>query len=483
MDSDVLIGLEVHVQITSLKTKLFCRCSCSYRENPPNTNVCPICLGLPGSLPVLNKRAIEKAVAVALALNSSISDKLLFVRKHYFYPDLPKNYQISQYDRYGLTPIATGGSVAIDVDGLNRVVRIRRINIEEDAGRIAYPEKSILGSRYALVDYNRAGIALLEIVTEPDLRTPREARVFLEKLGSILEHLEVADTSLEGAMRADANISVAGRPRVEIKNIGSPKDLEKALNYEVARQLNIVKSGGVIERETRHWIKERGITVASRVKELEGEYRYFPDPDLPPVPIGRELIEAIARSLPELPDQRARRIAKEYGVGDYMASVLVLHKKLCDHFENSSKVCGNPRLISSILINEFLRWVDEAGIDISSGIARLSTDRLCKLVQYFESGLISIKLLKEYVRIAVLEDINPEELRSKGLTTLGEESELERLVDEVLRENPKAVADSIRDPKAVNFLVGQVMKKTRGRADPKLVNEIIKRRLSEYGSK
>ncbi|MCS7098758.1 MAG: Asp-tRNA(Asn)/Glu-tRNA(Gln) amidotransferase subunit GatB, partial [Sulfolobales archaeon] len=333
------------------------------------------------------------------------------------------------------------------------------------------------------VDYNRAGVALLEIVTEPDLRTPREARVFLEKLGSVLEHLEVADTSLEGAMRADANVSVAGGPRVEIKNIGSPKDLEKALNYEIARQLNIVKSGGTVERETRHWIKERGITVASRVKELEGEYRYFPDPDLPPIPIGRELVEAIAKSLPELPDQRARRIAREYGIGDYMASVLVLHKKLCDHFENASRVCGNPKLVSSILINEFLRWVDEAGVDVPSGITRLSTDRLCKLVQYFESGLVSIKLLKEYVRRAVLEDTSPEELLSKGLTTLGEESEIERVVEEVFRENPKAVADAIRDPKAVNFLVGQVMKKTRGRADPKLVNEIIRRRLAEYGVK
>ncbi|MCX8209260.1 MAG: Asp-tRNA(Asn)/Glu-tRNA(Gln) amidotransferase subunit GatB [Sulfolobales archaeon] len=483
MDSEVLIGLEVHVQVTSLRTKLFCRCSSNYRGNPPNTNVCPVCLGLPGSLPVLNKKALEKAIAVALALNSRVSDKLVFVRKHYFYPDLPKNYQVSQYDRYGLTPIAIGGSVAVDVDGSSKVVRIRRINIEEDTGRIAYPEKSVLGSRYALVDYNRAGVALLEIVTEPDLRTPREARVFLEKLGSVLEHLEVADTSLEGAMRADANVSVAGGPRVEIKNIGSPKDLEKALNYEIARQLNIVKSGGTVERETRHWIKERGITVASRVKELEGEYRYFPDPDLPPIPIGRELVEAIAKSLPELPDQRARRIAREYGIGDYMASVLVLHKKLCDHFENASRVCGNPKLVSSILINEFLRWVDEAGVDVPSGITRLSTDRLCKLVQYFESGLVSIKLLKEYVRRAVLEDTSPEELLSKGLTTLGEESEIERVVEEVFRENPKAVADAIRDPKAVNFLVGQVMKKTRGRADPKLVNEIIRRRLAEYGVK
>lgn len=482
MYEGVVIGLEVHVQITSLRTKLFCRCPSSYRDSPPNTNVCPVCLGLPGALPVLNRRAIEKAIAVALALNCRVSDRLVFVRKHYFYPDLPKNYQISQYDRYSLVPIAVGGNITINVDGSNKVVRIRRINIEEDTARIVYPEKTVLGSKYALVDYNRSGVALLEIVTEPDLRTPREARIFLEKLSSILEHLDVADTSLEGAMRADANISIGGGSRVEIKNVGSPKELEKALAYEITRQLNILKSGGAVERETRHWIKEKGITLASRVKELEGDYRYFPDPDLPPVHVSRELVEEIAKSLPELPDARAERISKEYGIGDYMSSVLVLHKKLCDHFELSARVCGNPKLISSILINEFLRWVDEAGVPIAIGISRLNVDRLCKLVRFFENELISIKLLKEYVRLSILEDKDPEDLVKLGMTTIGEEEELERIVEEVFRENPKAVRDAVEDPKAINFLVGQVMKKTRGRADPKIVNEIIRRRLGRYGS-
>ncbi len=479
----IAIGLEVHAQITSLRSKLFCGCPSDYRDRPPNANVCPVCLGLPGSLPVFNRRALEKAVAVALALNCEISDKLSFVRKHYFYPDMPKNYQVSQYDRYGLTPLAVGGSLTVEVDGSRRTVRIRRINIEEDTGRIVYPERSILGSRYALVDYNRAGIALLEIVTEPDLRSPREARVFLEKLGSVLEHLEVTDTSLEGALRADANVSIAGGARVEIKNIGSPKELEKALSYEISRQLSIIKSGGTVERETRHWVKEKGITVASRAKELEGEYRYFPDPDLPPIPVGRDLIERIARSLPELPDSRARRIAKEYEIGDYMASVLVLHKRLCDHFEASSRACGSPKLIASLLVNELLRWVDEAGMDIATGVSRLSTDRLCKLVRYLDSGLISVKLLKEYVRLAVLEDTDPEELVFRGMTAIREAEELERVVEEVFRENPKAVEDALKDPRAVNFLVGQVMKKTGKRADPKLVNEIIRRRLFEHGSR
>ena len=481
MSSGVAIGLEVHAQITSLRTKLFCGCPSDYRGREPNSNVCPVCLGLPGSLPVFNRRALEKAVAVALALNCRVSDRLSFVRKHYFYPDMPKNYQISQYDRYGLTSLAVDGSVTLEVDGSRRSVRIRRVNVEEDTGRIVYPERSILGSRYALVDYNRAGIGLLEIVTEPDLRSPREARVFLEKLGSILEHLEVTDTSLEGALRADANVSVAGGARVEIKNIGSPRELEKALSYEIARQLSIIKSGGTVERETRHWIKERGMTVASRAKELEGEYRYFPDPDLPPIPVDRELVERVSRSLPELPDARARRISEEYGIGDYMASVLVLHKRLCDHFESSSRACGNPKLVGSLLVNEFLRWVDEAGMDFATGISRLSTARLCKLVRYLESGVISVKLLKEYVRLAVLEDVDPEELVSRGMTAIGESEELERVVEEVFRENPKAVEDALRDPRAINFLVGQVMRKTGKRADPKLVNEIIRRRLREHG--
>lgn len=480
MSDGAIIGLEVHAQMTSLRTKLFCSCSSDYRGKKPNTDVCPTCLGLPGSLPVLNRVALEKAIALALALGCKISEKLFFVRKHYFYPDLPKNYQISQYDRYGLIPIAMNGSITINMGSYSKVVRIRRINIEEDTGRIVYPGSSPLGSTYSLVDYNRAGIALLEIVTEPDFSSPREARVFLEKLGSILEHLDITDTSLEGSLRADANVSVAGGPRVEIKNIGSPKELEKALSYEITRQLNILRSGGTLERETRHWIKERGITVPSRAKELEGDYRYFPDPDLPPVSIPSELVESIRRKLPELPDLRARRLAKEYEIGDYMASVLVLSKKLCDHFEKTVKLCGKPKIVSSILVNEFLRWVDELDLDLSEGLARLNSERLCRIVDYVERGVISVKLLKEYVRRVISEDVDPERIVESGMTTLTSIEDLERVVEEVFREYPKAVEDARRDPKAINFLVGQVMKKTKGRADPKLTNEIILRRLREY---
>ncbi len=473
-----MIGLEIHVQITSLKTKLFCSCPADYRGKEPNTNVCPVCLGLPGSLPVFNMRALREAIKVALALNMNISDYLVFTRKHYFYPDLPKNYQISQYDGIGSTPIARGGYIMIKVNGNLKKVRIRRINIEEDPGRIVYPFASAAKSPYVMIDYNRSGIALLEIVTEPDLTSPREAREFVRKLASILEHLGVCNPRLEGALRVDANVSVRGGERVEIKNIGSVRDVEKALSYEITRQLAIVKSGGKVVRETRHWDKSRGVTVSARVKELEEDYRYFPDPDLPVIRVSKGLIDEVRKELPELPDERITRFIRDYGLSEYLASVLVMESKLlADYFEDVVNVCRYPRLIASILINEFLRWIDEAKIDINEGIRRLSKDRLCYVINLYSEGKISTKLLKEYVKRIVLEDIDPKDLVKEGLTVLSSEEFIERIVDEVFREYRKAVEDALKNPKAINFLVGQVMRKTRGRADPKLVNEIIRRRL------
>ncbi len=480
MSQEAIIGLEIHVQITSLKTKLFCSCPADYRGKEPNTNVCPVCLGLPGSLPVFNMKALREAIKVALALNMDISNVLVFTRKHYFYPDLPKNYQISQYDGIGSTPIARNGYVKIKVDGRELKIRIRRINIEEDPGRIVYPFASASRSPYVMIDYNRSGVALLEIVTEPDLRTPREAREFICKLASILEHLGVCNPRLEGALRVDANVSVLGGERVEIKNIGSMRDLEKALSYEIARQLAIVKSGGKVLRETRHWDKVRGITVSARVKELEEDYRYFPDPDLPVIKISKELIEEVKAELPELPDERIKRFVRDYGLSEYLASVLVTESKvLADHFESTVKLCSNPKLVASILVNEFLRWIDEAGIDLSEGLNRLSKDKLCYIVKLYNEGSISIKLLKEYVKKIVLENVDPKELVKVGLTVVGSRDVIKKVVDEVFNEFKKAVEDALRNPKAINFLVGQVMRKTRGRADPKLVNEIIRRRLSE----
>ena len=479
----IKIGLEIHVQITSLRTKLFCPCSSNYRGKPPNSNVCPVCLGLPGALPVVNKEAVREALKVALALNSRISNMLVFTRKHYFYPDLPKNYQISQYDGVGSLPIAKGGYIKIEDDSLSKVVRIRRINIEEDPGRITYPTGSMVTSPYTLIDYNRSGIALLEIVTEPDLESPREARIFIDKLTSILEHLGVTNPELEGAVRVDANISIEGGERVEIKNIGSPKEVEKALQYEIARQTAIVKSGGKVARETRHWDKNRGVTISSRAKELEEDYRYFPDPDLPPIPITNELIDEVRRSLPELPNERIKRFMSEYKLSRYLAHVIVIRSKvLADAFESAVRKCGNADTIASILVNELLRWVDECHFTIEEGLARLTAERLCKLVQYLKERKLSSKLVKEYVRRVVIEDIDPDELITKGYVSIMDFGYLSNIVDEVFRENPKAVEDAKKNPKAINYLVGQVMKKTKGKADPQITYELIVRRLRENAS-
>ncbi|MCD6428283.1 MAG: Asp-tRNA(Asn)/Glu-tRNA(Gln) amidotransferase subunit GatB [Desulfurococcales archaeon] len=474
----VRIGLEIHVQITSLKTKLFCSCPSDYRGKPPNTNVCPVCLGLPGALPVVNKQAIREALKVALALNSQVSKLLVFTRKHYFYPDLPKNYQISQYDGIGSLPIAKGGFVRIESDSSAKVVRIRRINIEEDPGRIVYPTGSMVTSPYTLIDYNRSGIALLEIVTEPDIESPREARMFIDKLASILEHLGVTNPELEGAIRVDANVSIEGAERVEIKNIGSPKEVEKALLYEIARQAAIIKSRGKVTRETRHWDKTRGITVSSRAKELEEDYRYFPDPDLPPIPITEELIEEVRRALPELPDDRISRFVKEYKLSKYLARVIVIRSKaLADAFENIVRKCDNADTIASILVNEFLRWVDELDLTIEEGLRRLTADRVCKLVRYLKEKKLSSKLLKDYIKRIISENIDPDDLITKGYTSIMDLEYLSKIVEEVFKENPKAVEDAKINPKAINYLVGQVMKKTKGRADPQITYELITRRL------
>ena len=480
----VMIGLEVHAQITSLKTKLFCSCPSNYREKAPNTNVCPVCLGLPGSLPVLNKKAIEEAVKVALALNSTPNKVLIFTRKHYFYPDLPKNYQISQYDGVGSAPLAKGGYIVISpTRGVEKVVRIRRINVEEDPGRIVYPYGSISASPYSLIDYNRSGIALLEIVTEPDLESPREARCFIQKLLSILEHLGVTDPKLEGAVRVDANVSVGGGERVEIKNIGSPKDVEKALAYEIARQLSIIRSGGKVIRETRHWDKSKGVTIAGRAKELEEDYRYFPDPDLPAIPIDKSLIDKLLSELPELPDERVNRLIQKYGLTRYVASVIVTSgKDLADFFEEVVRQCGSPQLVSSILVNELLRWVDELNVDLREGIKRLNKDRLCKIISYYNNNLINIKLLKNYIKEVIVNNAEPEALVRQGYVTIRDYRVLEAVIDEVIRENPKAVSDALKNPKVINYLVGQVMLKTKGRADPRITNELIVRRLRSLGN-
>ncbi len=475
----VKIGLEIHVQITALKTKLFCSTSADYRDKEPNTLVCPVCLGLPGVLPKVNKKAIEYAIMVARALNCEVTPRLIFSRKHYFYPDMVKNYQISQYDGPGSTPIARNGFVRIVVDGKSKIVRIRRINLEEDPGRIHYPTGSILTSRYSLVDYNRSGVALLEIVTEPDMETPREARVFLEKLIAVLEYLEVTDTGLEGAFRVDANISIGGQARVEIKNIGSIKDVERALSYEIVRQKTIIQKGGKVLRETRHWDPVRKVTVTLRAKEMEEDYRYFPDPDLPPITISRDWVEEIERRMPELPDARIERFMRQYGLDEYRSQVLVLQKWLADLFEEAAKSYSDYKKLADWLITDFLRWVKEFEVD--SRRMKVTPQHIVKLLRLLDEGTISVRMAKELLPKVVLEGLDVESyVRSAGLTKISDANELRRIALEVFQENPRAVEDARHNPKAINFLVGAVMRKTRGRADPQLTVKIIRELLQSY---
>ncbi len=469
---DAVIGLEVHVQLTRLRTKLFCGCSADYRGAPPNTHVCPVCLGLPGSLPVVNGKAVEMAIQVCLAVNGSVAPVLRFDRKHYFYPDLPKNYQITQY----LEPICRGGWITLES---GKRVRLRRIHLEEDPGRLVYPGGSPLNSPYALVDYNRSGVALLEIVTEPDLSSPEEAVEFLEKLRSILEHLGVCDCGLEGAMRVDANISLEGGERVEIKNIGGFHDVRKALAYEITRQRDLLLKGRKVRRETRHWDPLHGVTLPARTKETEEDYRYMPDPNLPPVAIPRELVERLRRQLPELPDARARRLASQYGLSEKTAKILVSRKVLADFFEDAARLYrGDYRRMANYLVNDLLSWLKDE--DLKGLYSKVKPEHLAKLMKLLDRGVISIRQAKEMAEHLAKKGVDPEKLvKELGYTRIADEKQLEPIVEEVFRENPKAVQDALKNPKAVNFLVGMVMRKTRGRADPAVARKLVLRRLEE----
>lgn len=474
-----IIGLEVHVQITSLKTKLFCSCSADYRTAPPNTHVCPTCLGLPGSLPLVNQKAVEKAIQVCLALNGRVASRLRFDRKHYFYPDLPKNYQLTQH----FEPICTGGWIEIESsEGLKRI-RLRRINLEEDPGRIVYPTGSPADSPYVLIDYNRSGIALLEIVTEPDMTTAEEAYLFLEKLRSILEHLDVCNCGLEGAMRVDANISVEGGERVEVKNIGSITEVKRAIAFELTRQRDLIVKGLKVRRETRHWDHVRKVTIPARVKETEEDYRYVPDPNLPPVPIPDELVAKLQQSLPELPDKRVERMVRQYGLPVNIARVLVSRKVLADFFEDAAKLYREDYTrMANYLVNDLLNWLKDE--DLRGLYVKVKPQHLAKTMELLDKGVISIRQAKELAEYLAKQGKDPEALIVElGYQRLTSEELIMHVVDEVFKENPKAVKDALENPKAVNFLVGMVMRKTGGKADPVITRKLVEERLKTIQTK
>jgi aspartyl-tRNA(Asn)/glutamyl-tRNA(Gln) amidotransferase subunit B len=473
--SEVRIGLEVHVQLTSLETKLFCGCSSDYKGKDPNFLVCPVCLGLPGSLPVLNEKAVEYAVMAALALNCKISERMFFFRKNYYYPDLPKNFQISQYDKAGGVPLAVDGYLCIDVDNTENKIRIGRAHLEEDPGRLVH-QGAIDTSPYTLVDYNRSGIALLEIVTEPDLSSPKEARIFLQKLRSILEHLGIFSGKLEGSMRCDANISLIGGTRVEVKNISSFKEVERALGFEIMRQKNLVKKGISVQLETRHWDETRRVTISLRKKEEEHDYRYFPEPDLVPIVISKNFIETVKEQMPELPDARISRFVEDYDLPKYDAEVLVGDKALADFFEEAVKLYDNPKEISNWMMGDLLRNLNENNLELVE--CKVTPKSLVEMIKLIEDGTISGKIGKRVLPEIVQTGKSPSKIiKEKGLVRISSRKELQDIIENVFVQYPKCVTDALNDEGAVHFLVGQLMRATKGKADPQLANQLIHEKL------
>lgn len=471
---NVKIGLEVHCQLTSLNTKLFCNSPSDYRNKTPNTNICPVCIGTPGSLPVLNRKALQYATMVSLALKFKIPEKMFFFRKNYFYPDMSKNFQITQYDRAGGVPFAINGYINLDN---GKKIRIGRMQLEEDPAKLHY-EGTIITSKETLVDYNRAGIALIEIVTEPDIETPAEAREFLNKLTSILEHLKVSDLALDGSVRCDANISHKGGKRVEVKNISSFKEVERALKFEMTRQTNLSSKGIIINQETRHWDDIRRITISLRLKADEQDYRYFPEADLVPVTLTKSYIEKIKKEMPELPLEREKRFQKQYNHSNEISQVLVKDKFLADYSEESSKLSKDSREVGILLAVYLPPFLNETGKDLKS--LNVTPKHFAELADMVYTSEVSRRSSKTIFIEMLQTGRKPIDIvKEKGLGSISDTKFIENIVEEIFKENPQAVNDAIKDAKTINFLLGKLMQKSQGRIDPKIATELIKKRLSK----
>lgn len=475
---EVVIGLEIHAELLT-DAKVWCGCSTKFGAEP-NTQVCPVCMGLPGTLPVLNREAVAYAIKAGLALNCSIAPEARFDRKHYFYPDLPKAYQITQNDH----PLCRRGYVEFELGGETRRVGIHHIHLEEEAGKLMHAGDRLMEAEYSLIDYNRAGIPLIEIVTEPDIRSPEEARVFLENLKSILEYTRVSDCRMEqGSLRVDANISL--RPKgstkfgnkAEIKNLNSFRAVQRALEYEVRRQTEILQRGEEVAAETRHWDETKGVTVAMRTKDEEDDYRYSPEPDIPPFEVDPAWVERLRAQLPELPREKQQRFVEQYKLPAYDAGVLTADAKVADFFEACVAAYGKPKIVSNWLMGEFLRLLREDGAEVQD--VPLTPEGLAELLTLVDRGVISGSIGKE-----VFEDMfrtgksAAAIVKERGLEQISDEGELAAVVDQVIAENEDAAA-KVRagEMKTIGFLVGQVMQKTRGKANPKLVNELLRARL------
>lgn len=478
MSYETVIGLEVHLQLKT-NTKVFCACATTFGK-PPNSQTCPVCLGFPGTLPVLNEAAFLSAVKVALALNCSIQKTIKFDRKNYYYPDLPKNFQISQYDM----PLSYDGFVDIgsEADATRKRIRVTRVHLEEDAGKLIHPQEG----GYSLVDYNRTGMPLLEIVTEPDISSPREAYDYLTKLKSILEYLKVSDCDMEkGSLRCDANISIrpAGQKelgtKVELKNMNTFKGVRLGLEYEVARQVSLVSDGEKIVQETRLWDADKAVTVSMRSKEEAKDYRYFPEPDLVPFVVDPSIIENIRSQLPELPEAKAKRFVKEFGLSEYDSLVLTSQADTAYYFEECAGLYGNKKAIANWITGEIMAYLKTKSISMAS--LGLKPEGLVGLLKMIDCGSISGKMAKEVLGEAMETGVEPADIVSKkGLAQISDAGTLEGIVKAVLARNEKSVGDyKLGRKNALAFLVGQIMKETKGAANPAVVNEILKRELGE----
>ena len=480
MKYEAVIGLEVHTELQTT-TKIFCGCKTSFGAEP-NTNVCPVCLGLPGVLPVLNKRVLEFAVRAGLALNCEISRFSKFDRKNYYYPDLPKNFQTSQFD----LPICERGHLDIEVNGEKKQIRITRAHMEEDAGKLVHHGTSITDSDYSLVDYNRTGTPLLEIVTEPDMRSAKEAVAYLEKMRAILQYIGISDCRMEeGSLRCDANVSV--RPvgqkelgtKAEIKNINSFKGVEKAIEYEALRQAEILEDGGKIIQETRTWDEKEGVTKSMHTKEEANDYRYFPEPDLAPFTVSEEYIEDIRKTLPELPDERRERYIANFGLSSTDAQYMTNDKDTSDYFEKVVAAGADPKASVNWIMGEFASQLSNAGIEIAK--APVTPENLAKLLALIAKGTISGKIAKKVFAEMWKDGADPEEIvKAQGLVQISDTGALKELVVKVIANNPKAVEDfKAGKKKAVGALVGQIMKETKGKANPKVINELLNDELKK----
>lgn len=473
-----VIGLEVHTQLMT-KSKIFCSCSTQFGAMP-NTNTCPVCEGLPGVLPVLNKQVVEFAIRTALAMNCQVTNHSVFARKNYFYPDLPKAYQISQYE----LPLAEFGWITVNVHNTTKKIGITRIHMEEDAGKLLHEYPDEPPGKYSYVDFNRCGVPLLEIVSEPDIRSPEEAKEYLVKLKNILEYLEVSDCNMEeGSLRCDANVSI--RPvgseklgiKVELKNMNSFRYIQRALEYEIERQIQVVESGDEVLQETRLWNSDKGMTFSMRSKEEAHDYRYFPEPDLIPLMISDEWIEQIQHELPELAPAKQRRFVEQYKLPEYDAEVLTSSKYLANYYEECVRLFPQPKVVSNWVMGNILREIKQNDVDIRE--CPVTPTHLAEMLKLIDSKTISGKIAKTVFEEIYATGKKPEQIvKEKGLVQISDTGQLEEIIDQVVADNPGPLTQYRAGKiKTFGFFVGQVMKATKGKANPQLVNELLKKKL------